>query len=274
MVGQQTQRVKLARGSMHVVRRIAISLVVFVLAAGCGQAHLVRTNQKVGSQKLIDQVSASPPSSTGGVPAPKATAHFTAPLLVVQLKDHNGKHPAGIPVRVSGAVNAVELSDANGEMEFFQAGTYRFDVVSGCGASVIVFGGGSATAGAVDGRTQQGSLDVDWQHRITPAPPVFSNPSPPWPIGKDVTVQFDSLDRCTQKFAPNAPYPTFTFATSPNLRVSTPPVLRSNAKSQGFVTVRCAAKGAVTLVAFDTANPKDNFNVARESSDYSPPSCG
>jgi len=82
------------------------------------------------------------------------------------------------------------------------------------------------------------------------------------------------IDRCTQHFAPNAPYPTFAFGTSSNLRLTKSPVLKSNDKSQGVVTVRCLKAGDVTLDAYDKANPKDTFNIARESSDYAPPHCG
>jgi hypothetical protein len=135
-----------------------------------------------------------------------------------------------------------------------------------------VFSGGSASAGVTPGKPSRGELRVDWRHRYAPSPPVFSDVMPPWPRNTDVRVRFKVLDRCTQRFAPNAAFPTWRFGVSRNLKV-TKTVLRSDAKSEGSVTVRCAAAGDVKLLAFDGANPTDSFNVARESSDYSPPKC-
>jgi hypothetical protein len=256
------------------VRIVSVAVVFALALTGCG-AKLVRSTHKVGSRQLIEKVGASvsPLPTDDAIATPAPTPKFSGPLFVLQLTDKNGGHPAGIPVQVSGPMNGVIATNGKGEIELFDHGTYHFAVVQGCSPSVEVFSGGSGTAGVVDGRTQHGALRVDWQHRFAPAPPVFSNPMAPWPVGKDVSVSFTVLDRCLQRFAPNVVYPTWRFATSPNLKLVFTPTLKSNAKSQGFVTVRCLSKGAVTLVAIDNANPKDTFNIARESSDYRLPSC-
>ncbi len=256
------------------VRSVIVFTVLALSLTGCA-TKLVRSTNQVGSQQLIDKINASPePSATVSANAtPRPTPRFTAPLFVLQLTDANGHHPAGIPVQVTGPFSGVVATNAKGEIELFQPGTYRFAVMQGCGPAVEVFSGGTGTAGVVDGRTGRGALRVDWQHRFVPAPPVFSDPMAPWAVGKDVRVRFNVLDRCTQRFAPNATFPTWTFALSPNLKLVFTPTLKSNAQSQGFVTVRCVSKGPVTLVAVDGANTKDTFNVARESSDYKLPSC-
>lgn len=271
MVRQRDGYVKCEHRS---VRRAAVVVSLLVLASACGPAaHLTHQSHKVGSQKLIEQVNDTAVPSAAAATS-KPVAHFGGPLLVVQLTDRTGRHPAQIPVRVTGPVDAVQYSDAHGNLTFFTPGRYTFAVVQGCAPAVQVFTGGQASGAAAAGQSQHGTLDVDWRHRFSPSPPVFSNPSPPWPVGQDVSVQFNVIDRCTNRFVPNASYPTFTFVTSPNLRVSKKPTLKSNAKSQGFVTVSCLKPGPVTLGTYDTANPKDSFNMARESSDYSPPRCG
>lgn len=252
------------------MRRVGV-FVLLVLLSGC-HAGLVRDRQ-VSAQATIGPSTPGPAASL--TPAAAATPEpIDQPLLVLTVTDAHGGHPADIPVNVSGPVSGVFKSNSRGELTFSKGGVYHFVVVTGCTDVVQVFSGGTATAGLTPGQTIHGAVRVDWRHRISPAPPTFSDPAGTWPRNGNAAMQYSVIDRCVNKFAPNASYPTFRFATSPNLHVVGTPVLRSNAKSRASVTVRCSAPGAVKLVAYDSANPTDSFDLVRESVDYGPPRCG
>jgi hypothetical protein len=260
---------------MHPMRRAGV-LLLLVLLCAC-RADFERS----GSKDYGTKKTPAPKDVGDDVALPTPTPGTTAALptspppsrFVLRLTDSRGLHPASIPIQVSGPVTAVMKTDGDGEITLTRAGTYQLQVVTGCSADVQVFSGGRASAGVVPGKPSRGELRVDWRHRMMPSPPIFSDPSAPWPVNTDVRVSFKVVDRCTQRFAPNASYPTFKFGTSPNLRLSKSPVLRSDAKSTGYVTVRCVAKGDVKLIAFDGANPTDSLDMKRESSDFAEPSC-
>jgi hypothetical protein len=191
------------------------------------------------------------------------------PAFVLQLTDQNGLHPAGIPVRMTGPRSANFRTDASGEVKVdVPGGIYNFQVVQGCGPDLLVEQGGSARVGINPAQPIRGSLEVTWQHRFGPAPPVFADQMGDWPKDTKVRVTYTVTDRCTDKVAPGKAFPTFSFVPSANVEVSGVPVLRSDAKGRATVDVVCTKAGAAHLFARDKTNPSDSLDLVEHTPGY------
>jgi hypothetical protein len=185
-----------------------------------------------------------------------------AARFAMRLSDDNGKHPAGVPVAVSGPVTRTVTSDAAGYVKAtVPPGIYRFNVVEGCHRTVIVNKGGSGQAGVVEGRTTSGTLLLLWQHRYGPAPPVYNDVGGDWPVGRPVEFSFAVEDHCEQQPAPGTSIATYAFKTSANLRITEPPSLRAGDDGRSRVTVACTEAGEVSLDVYDTQNPGDTIDL-------------
>jgi hypothetical protein len=251
--------------------------IVFVLVASACSGKFVRTDttpppvttKSVGSAFRNDLTKNSPAPSVTGSARPTGGS-----LFVLTVTDKHGIHPPGIPVKITGPVNGTRLTDGAGRITLTKPGVYRFAIATGCQGNVQIFGGASGTAGVTADQPSGGELRIDWRHRYVPAPPVFSDPSPPWPIGGNVNVRFAVIDRCVNEFAPNASIATFVLKVSTNLRPVAQPEPASDARHQDDVTVECLYKGDVSLTLYDRYNPSDSFDLAREESDFDQPRCG
>jgi len=258
------------------MRWAGILIALLLFGAACN-GKFVRTNttepspttKNVGSTLATGFPSPTPARSGATNAATSAVASFT-----LTVTDRNGNHPPGIPVSISGATTATQLTDANGRIKLTRPGIYHFLIATGCGSELEILSGANGTAGVVAGQPSSGELKIDWLRRYTPNAPMFSNPGPPWPIGGKVDVQYSVTDRCKNAFAPNVAFTPLVFSTSSNLRVIGTPTMRSDSKHLATLTVECLSKGDVKLTASDKYNPKDSFDLIRFSADYEPPRCG
>jgi hypothetical protein len=259
------------------VRLVGVGIGLVLLASACS-GRFVRSNttpaplttKSVGTAFANDltKQSAQPSATKGAKAAPGG------PLFVLTVTDKHGIHPPGIPVQITGAFTGTRVTDNNGQITLTTPGVYTFKVATGCQGNLQIFGGASGTAGVTNNQPSSGELRIDWRHRYVPAPPVFSSPGPPWPIGGNTIMQFAVLDRCANDFAPNASIATFVLKTSTNLREVSGPRPTSDAKHQDSVTVECLYKGDVSMVLYDRYNPSDSFDLAKELSDFDQPRCG
>lgn len=185
------------------------------------------------------------------------------PLLVLTLDDQNGLHPEGIPVRIEGTQQRTAFTDANGEVRIVdRPGVYEFRVVEGCHDELEVLAGGYATVGITSGQTQRGSLPVEWRHRHVPSAPVLASVAGDWRIGSPVDLRFDVVDHCADDSrAPGAWFPSFVFRPGPTLEVVGEPSLVADPDGRGRVSVRCTSEGDAQLLAEDSRNPSDSFDL-------------
>jgi hypothetical protein len=253
------------------LRRLAAIGTVMLVVSGCGASlrsarRPASTSTPVSVGKgLLDT---SPP------PAPARPRDVQQrvpplPLFVLQLTDHNGRHPQGIPVRLSGAQNRTVLSDAAGEVKITEPGTYSAMAPVGCHHDVFVLETGRARFGVVAGHPSNGALEVSWQHRVAPAPPVFADRDGDWPVGRKVTVTFAVGDRCSSERVPGGDYASFFFAVSPNMKLDQAPRLRADERGNGRVVVSCTRPGKIDLVAIDRSNPSDKVDLFAYAVGYS-----
>jgi hypothetical protein len=231
-----------------------------LLACGCG---------KVGRHRAAEDVTPVPTVMVGQhleerlpTQEPAATQAHKDASFALRLSDDNDNHPSGVPVKVSGPVTRTITSDASGYVRgTVPPGIYRFNVLEGCHAEVIVQKGGSGQAGVVEGKTTGGTLLLFWQHRFGPAPPVFNDVAGDWPHGKTVDFTYAIQDHCKQKPVPGRSIPTFAFETSSNIKLVKPPTLRAGADGRSHVSVACTAPGEIQLDIVDTKNPSDRLDL-------------
>lgn len=235
-----------------------------VLLAACGD-----TSRTVGAavptpvvtrsvgDALRDALPTDEPTSKPGITPGAGAAAFA-----ITLTDDNELHPAGIPVRMTGQATRTLTSESDGVVRgSAPAGVYRFEVLKGCHSAVLVHGGGSARVGLAAGETTLGDLGVLWQHRYGPSSPVNVDQSGDWPVGETVDVQFTVLDACTEDAAPGKGLPTYTYETSPNLKLVGAPPRAAGPDGTAHVGVACTGKGAIKLDMVDRANPNARVDL-------------
>lgn len=206
---------------------------------------------------LRDALPTDEPTIRPGITPGSGDAAFA-----ITLTDDNDLHPAGIPVKMTGAATRSLTSGSDGVVRgSVPAGVYRFEVVKGCHAAVLVHGGGGARVGLAAGDTTLGNLGVLWQHRYGPSSPVTVDQSSDWPVGETVDVEFTVMDVCSENAAPGKAFPTYTFVTSKNLRLVKPPVKVAGADGKAHVFVSCTAPGDITLDVVDEDNPDDRVDL-------------
>jgi hypothetical protein len=142
-------------------------------------------------------------------------------------------------------------------------GNYQFEIVAGCTDRLIVEAGGRGHGTIFGGTAASGKLPVKWKHRTVPAIGAYPSKYPDWYIGESIDVYYDVLDRCRNDKAPGGSYPAWAFRTSDNLEIIGTPRLVADEKAQGLVNVRCTRAGEASLVAFDSKNSPDEFDLIR-----------
>ena len=196
------------------------------------------------------------------IETPVPTQRVSKASFALRLSDDNDGHPSGVPVKVVGPVTRTVTSDALGYVKAdVPPGFYKFQVLEGCHATVIVQKGGTGQAGVVEGATTGGTLLLLWQHRHGPAPPVFNDFAGDWPTGKAVDFTYAIEDHCKQRPAPGKRIPTFVFRTSSNVKLVKPPSLLAGADGRSHVTVACTAPGDIGLDVYDEQNPTDTLDL-------------
>jgi hypothetical protein len=180
--------------------------------------------------------------------------------------DQSGFKPTGIPVAVQGPTSGTFLSDAGGKLRIDgPAGHYQFRTVAGCHERIEVLAGTSGTFGIAAGTTGTGSVVVEWRHRISPSPPVYSDLQPYWPPREVVTVRFDVVDHCVEggpSRVGGVSYPTFVFQPGANIRLVGDPVLKADRDGFGYVKITCIREGKAELAIVDSKNPKERLDLA------------
>jgi len=166
------------------------------------------------------------------------------------------------------------MTDADGRVAVSGVGVYHFTISPGCAGQLLVTTGARGEAGVVDGQASSGELRIDWQRRYIPNAPMFSDPLPPWPIGKDIVVLYSLTDRCSNSFASNVSFAPLVFTTSTNMRIVKPPTMRADNMHRATVVVECLRVGDVALLATDKLNPNDKFDLIQDAATYARPRCG
>lgn len=214
-------------------------------------------SQSYGSEGLLEV----PDRSVGEAPA-EGPGDFNNGLLVVTLVDQNQLNPEGIPVHFSGPMEGIVYTDVVGQARVEgPPGIYTFEVLAGCTDQVLVHWGNGGRAGLVAGTSSSGTLDVIWASRNAPAYASYPSRYPEWRIGEVVDILYDVVDRCTEEKAAGAAYPNWRFRTGPHLEIVGTPMMKSGPNNKGLVRIRCSSEGRPTLVAFDSKNPSDEFDL-------------
>lgn len=250
---------------------VALSLCLIVGACRSDNASKPKPLESLPTTFASPTSAAPEPSSKSSTIPPASTG-----AIVITLKDSNGAGPEGMPVQVEGTLAKRLISDSNGQVRLEgPPGNYRFKVVVGCSERLQVLSGGSGSGAIVAGMTATGQLNVDWQHRIAPSPPVFATENGPWRIGQMVVLKFGVIDRCNEEDrAPGAVYPTYIFKTGPTTKLIGDPTLKADGDGFGSVGITCASEGPPQVTVVDSKNRRDALDlVASASSGGSPYMC-
>jgi hypothetical protein len=248
--------------------------VLLVVTVGCGK-QFVRRDAAQPTPAPAREVGVTLKQELE-TPAP-ATQTPKQARFEMTIADDNNRHPSGVPVKITGPVDRTYTSDARGIVAgAVPPGIYRFEIPVGCHKDVIVQEGGGAKAGIVEGRTTRGTLLLIWQHRFGPAPPVFTDISGDWPIGKSVEVTYAVEDHCAQERVPGRAIATFAFDRSANIAFAATPSLVAGKDGRARVRVTCTKPGPIRLDMYDKANPTDRIDLLQLALGYETgaPSCG
>lgn len=238
-----------------------IGPVVALLVAGCGTNPIRETGISEIAVTLSGEPEAnSEPSTRDSSPISEGIGQLS--LLVL---DTQGKARAGVEVEIRGPVLRLITSDDKGKVNLeLPAGYYSARITSGCKQNLDVLSGGSARLGVAANQTVEGELSVQWRRRIAPAGPVFSSYTPYWPIGKEVDIRFNVVDRCNR----DAPFPHGDFASF-RYKQSGPIQLVGQAPTQadqrgfGQLTIVCTAEGIPSMTFFDHEQPSDSTDLTQ-----------
>lgn len=249
-----------------------LGLIVFMAACSSGNPQVSKSPQSFATSPAASPTkgAATPSLQPPNPPGPQTGT------IVITLKDANAGLPEGVPVQVDGPITKQLVSNGKGQVMLEgPPGNYRFKVVVGCTQTLKVLSGGAGSGGIVAGTTANGQLNVDWQHRITPSPPVFASEGASWKIGQTVSLKYGVIDRCNEEDrAPGAVYPTFVFKTGPTTKLVGRPALKSDGDGFGFVSVTCASEGPPQVVVVDSKNRRDTLDLgAAASSGTDPYTC-
>lgn len=218
---------------------------------------------------FVPDITQVPRSDDANVDVPAAPSG-----IVVKITDQNNRHPAGIPVRFSTKAGSRTVeTDSQGTARISGPGRFRIDVLQGCHARVRVTGGGFANVSAPTEGEKPVELPVEWEQRFAPGAPAQANRANAWPIGANTKLRFAVTDRCAKQRTPGAPYPTFGFTTNDTVKVVGTPKLQADDEGWGWVTVTCIREGEPSVVAVDSKNPSDRFELARTAVGYERPHC-
>lgn len=197
-------------------------------------------------------------------------------ILALTIRDQSGRGPEGIPVSIDGPMQDVQTTDPGGQLRMdLRAGFYAVAVMEGCMERLQVLVGGSAQLAIVAGQTTQGELATEWRHRIAPSGPVHSSVTPYWPVGKEIALRYNVIDRCKDEArAPNGSFPTYRFHHDDSVEIVGSPQMSADNNGFAHVTVTCRREGTPRLTLVDEANPDDALDLPRnDTSSGTPPEC-
>lgn len=243
---------------------LSAGVLALLLLSSCGIPGFTRNQESRGSAPVGEL--AVPDSPESGVtdppaPSPESNEEETG-TLEITVVDQNDNNPPGIEVEIYGPVTHVKATDDKGKATFeVPPGEYEVAALPGCGKTTIVKQATHGTGKVVGNAITRGDLQVEWRSRFGPGLAVQASKVPYWPLGQDVQLTFDVIDRCSERRAPNASYPSFHFITSPELVLAEPPELRSDEVGHGRVLVRCVKEGKPKLWMADRLNPADTINL-------------
>lgn len=258
------------------VRARAAALAMTALAlAGCSvsrrDARSVAATPEPADVAVGEGLESTLPTAAPGVSAPAGSS-----AIVITLRDQNGAHPEGIPVKVTGPVQSTLVSDAKGQVRVEgPAGEYTIKVQEGCADTTYIEYAGGVTATVAQGQVRTGELAVQWQRRFAPRVPVSSDIGPAWPVGRTIEVRFDVVDRCYDDRARRTAFPGWRYVPGPNVRIVEPVREVSDDAGRGTIKISCLRAGEAKLVVDDPRNPKDSLDLVAADNSWGTvrPSC-
>ncbi|MBW3588171.1 MAG: hypothetical protein KY429_01995 [Actinobacteria bacterium] len=197
-------------------------------------------------------------------------------ILALTVRDQSGSGPEGIPVSIDGPIQEVKTTDSGGRVTMdLPPGFYSVGVLDGCTERLQVLSGGSAQLAIAPGETTEGELRTEWRHRFAPSGPVHSSVTPYWPVGKEVSLRYNVVDRCRDELRePNGSIPTFRFHHNEVLSILGSPQMIGDGDGYGHLSIRCTREGAPTLMLVDELNPTDVLDLPKsDTSSGTPPEC-
>jgi len=197
-------------------------------------------------------------------------------ILALTVRDQSGRGPKGIPVAIDGPVQHLKTTDAGGKLTMELApGFYTVRVMDGCMDVLQVLAGGSGQLAIAPGETTEGELRTEWRHRVAPSGPVSSSITPYWPVGREVSLRYNVIDRCKDEArAPNGSMPTFRFHHDDSVAIVGSPQMTADNDGYGHVTITCRREGTPVLALADEANPGDALDLPKNDiSSGRPPEC-
>lgn len=165
---------------------------------------------------------------------------------------------------LSGSITKQIVStDSKGQIRVnLDPGDYSIRVMTGCNDALQILNGTAGRAGVALGLTTTAKLSVSWHHRRAPAPPVFSSVTPYWPIGEEVDVRFDVVDRCADlQRVPRASFSTHVLEVNENLRFTRPVNRVADDSGYGYAHVACIREGQTHLLSKAPDDPSDTIDL-------------
>lgn len=284
--------------------RTALAALALLLQTSCSFARSGESRETVApTTSTVGDAVPTPSTSDAGPPAGGASAGEASPDVPPAAGDPTGEAPAtdgefdvvvlgpdgvprpGVPATVTGPKSFGLTSGAGGRLRYRgPAGHYEIRIEPTCGDVIQVQTGAvGRVAVAADG-VARGTLSVAWRHRFAPGAPVSYQDAEHaahtgargrrWPVGTPYVVQFAVVDRCSDARAPGARFPTFRFATNPEVDLEAAAPVADD-RGYGYVRLTCRAPvSVVDLTATNSEAPEDAVDLfARAALDDSPPEC-
>lgn len=213
-------------------------------------------------------VGAAEPKSGAGAESDSTEGSFE---VTVTGRD-DGRPRSGIPATVTGPTSTSLVSDRRGILALRGApGTYVIEIGPTCGPEIQVQTSARGTASVAPGQVARGTLGVVWRHRFAPQGPVeyqgaddasaAKETGRRWPLGVTYLVRFTVVDRCSDRPAPGAAYPTYRFASTPGVDVEAP-AAPADPAGRGTVRMTCRQPvDEVTLIVSDAESDADRYDL-------------
>jgi hypothetical protein len=248
--------------------------------------------RRVGDESLL--TTTAPTTSAVPTGAPGQSSSATEPIdtvpsgssgLSLTVASRTGVPRAGVPVRVTGPVERVLVTDATGQARLQgPAGRYEARIEPGCTDTVQVQTGASARIAVPDGEVVSGRLTVEARRRRFPGAPVTWAARQPdartersgrlWRIGVPYVVRYTLVDRCEGAPAPGAVVEELAFPSPFPLEVQVQDA-PADATGRAALLVTCRDAGdEVELLVADPGQPDDRVDLfSRALLDDTAPSC-
>jgi hypothetical protein len=94
------------------------------------------------------------------------------------------------------------------------------------------------------------------------------------PVGDTASISFSVIDRCAKKGAPGASFETFAFKTNSVVELVGSAPTKADGDGRASFTLRCVREGYPSVIAVDSRNQSDSFDMIEESSGLAKPRCG